>query len=125
MAEFAAIGARWSTPESRAYRVLDFHLYQLAAHPPLRARIQAQKYKGKGLVVIGVHSPEFEFEKSLDNVRHAVKDMNIDYPVAVDGDHAIWRALRNNYWPALYFVDAQGLIRHHQFGEGNYSSPKG
>ena len=83
-------------------------------------RAWAEKYKGKGLVVIGVHSPEFEFEKSLDNVRHAVKDMNIDYPVAVDSDHAIWRAFRNNYWPALYFVDAQGLIRHHQFGEGSY-----
>jgi thiol-disulfide isomerase/thioredoxin len=83
-------------------------------------RAWAEKYKAKGLVVIGVHSPEFEFEKTLDNVRHAVKVINIDYPVAVDSDHAIWRAFRNNYWPALYFVDAQGLIRHHQFGEGNY-----
>jgi hypothetical protein len=72
------------------------------------------------LVVIGVHSPEFEFEKNLDNVRHAVKGVNVDYPVAVDSDHALWRAFRNEYWPALYFADAQGRIRHHQFGEGDY-----
>jgi AhpC/TSA family len=83
-------------------------------------RAWTEKYKDKGLIVIGVHSPEFEFEKTLDDVRHAVEVMNIDYPVAVDSDHAIWRAFRNSYWPALYFVDAQGLIRHHQFGEGNY-----
>ena len=71
-------------------------------------------------MVIGVHAPEFAFEKNLDNVRRAVKDMRIDYPVAVDNDHAIWRAFRNQYWPALYFVDAQGRVRHHYFGEGSY-----
>src|SRR5580704_10869527 len=68
----------------------------------------AEKYKDKGLVVIGVHSPEFEFEKNLGNVRKAVKDMSIDYPIAVDSNHAVWNAFRNDYWPALYFVDAQG-----------------
>jgi thiol-disulfide isomerase/thioredoxin len=83
-------------------------------------RAWAEKYKDKGLVVIGVHSPEFEFEKTLDNVRRAVKVMNIDYPVAVDSDHVIWRAFRNSYWPALYFVDANGHVRYHQFGEGDY-----
>lgn len=70
--------------------------------------------------MIGVHSPEFGFEKNIDNVRQAAKEMGIDYPIAVDSDHAIWRAFKNEYWPALYFADAQGRIRHHQFGEGEY-----
>jgi thiol-disulfide isomerase/thioredoxin len=83
-------------------------------------RAWAGKYKHQGLVVIGVHSPEFEFEKSIDNVRRAAKDMRVDYPIAVDSDHAIWRAFKNQYWPALYFVDARGKIRHHYFGEGEY-----
>ena len=83
-------------------------------------RAWAEKYKDRGLVVIGVHSPEFEFEKNVDRVRWAAKDMKVDYPIAIDSDHAIWRAFRNQYWPALYFVDAQGRIRHHQFGEGEY-----
>ncbi len=83
-------------------------------------RAWAEKYRGEGLVVIGVHSPEFEFEKNIDNVRRATKEIPIQYPVAVDNEHAIWRAFDNEYWPALYFVDAQGHIRHHQFGEGDY-----
>ena len=86
--------------------------------PYLRA--WASKYKNQGLVVIGVQAPEFEFEKSIDNVRWAVNDRSIDYPIAVDNDLAVWRAFDNNYWPALYFVDARGHIRHHQFGEGDY-----
>jgi len=80
----------------------------------------ADKYKEQGLVVIGVHAPEFRFEKDLDNVRRAAKDMKIDFPVAIDNDYAIWRAFDNHYWPALYVIDAQGRIRHHQFGEGGY-----
>jgi len=83
-------------------------------------RAWAEKYKDQGLVVIGVHSPEFEFEKNVDNVRRAAKDMRVDYPIAIDSDFAIWRALKNQYWPALYVVDAQGRIRHHHFGEGEY-----
>ena len=83
-------------------------------------RAWAEKYKNQGLVVIGVHSPEFEFEKNVDNVRRAAKDMRVDYPIALDSDFAIWRALKNQYWPALYIVDAQGRIRHHHFGEGEY-----
>jgi thiol-disulfide isomerase/thioredoxin len=79
-----------------------------------------EKYKNQGLVVIGVHTPEFPFEKNLDNVRRAIKNMKVDYPVAIDNDYAIWQAFKNQYWPALYFVDAQGHIRHHQFGEGEY-----
>src|ERR1700738_2985424 len=83
-------------------------------------RAWAEKYKNQGLVVIGVHSPEFAFEKNIDNVRRAGKDMRVDYPIAIDSDHAVWRALKNEYWPALYIVDAQGHIRHHHFGEGEY-----
>ena len=83
-------------------------------------RAWAEKYKDKGLVVIGVHSPEFEFEKDIDNVREATKVSRIGYPVAIDNNFAIWRAFRNEYWPALYFIDAKGTIRHHQFGEGEY-----
>ena len=81
----------------------------------------ADKYRSQGLVVIGVHAPEFAFEKDLGNVRKAVTDLKIDYPVAVDNDFAIWRAFGNQYWPAHYFIDAQGRIRHHHFGEGEYA----
>ena len=83
-------------------------------------RAWADKYKDHGLVVIGVHSPEFPFEHDVDNVRRAVAEMRVAYPVAIDNDFAIWSALNNQYWPALYIVDAQGRIRHHQFGEGGY-----
>jgi thiol-disulfide isomerase/thioredoxin len=79
-----------------------------------------EKYRDQGLVVIGVHAPEFSFEKIQSNVRWAVQDMRIDYPVAVDSEHAIWRAFHNQYWPALYFVDTKGRVRHRQFGEGSY-----
>jgi thiol-disulfide isomerase/thioredoxin len=83
-------------------------------------RAWAEKYRDQGLVVIGVHTPEFAFEKDLDNVRWAAKDMRVDYPIATDNDYAVWRAFENQYWPALYFVDAKGKIRHHRFGEGDY-----
>ncbi len=83
-------------------------------------RAWVEKYTSRGLVVIGVSTPEFEFEKNIDNVRWAVKDMKIDYPVAIDNDYAIWNAFNNQAWPALYFIDAKGYIRRHQFGEGEY-----
>lgn len=83
-------------------------------------RAWAHKYKDKGLVVIGVHTPEFGFEKNLDNIRRAMKDMHIDYPVAVDSNYAVWNAFGNQYWPALYLIDARGGIRYHHFGEGDY-----
>jgi thiol-disulfide isomerase/thioredoxin len=102
--------------------VVDFWTYScincLRSIPYVKA--WAAKYKDQGLVVIGVHAPEFAFEKNLDNVKKAVADLGIDYPVAVDNNYAIWRAFHNNYWPAHYFVDAQGRIRHHHFGEGEY-----
>lgn len=83
-------------------------------------RAWSEKYRDQGLVVIGVHDPEFTFERDLDNVRQAVKAMRIDYPIAIDNEYAIWGALNNQYWPALYFIDAKGRIRHHYFGEGEY-----
>ena len=102
--------------------LVDFWTYScincLRSLPYVRA--WADKYKGQGLVVIGVHAPEFAFEKQLPNVRQAVKDLHVDYPVAVDNDWTIWRAFSNNYWPAHWFIDAQGRIRHHHFGEGEY-----
>ena len=81
----------------------------------------AEKYKDQGLVVIGVHAPEFAFERNIDNVKKATHDLGIDYPVAIDNNYAIWRSLNNEYWPAHYFVDAQGRIRYHHFGEGDYA----
>jgi thiol-disulfide isomerase/thioredoxin len=83
-------------------------------------RAWADKYASRGLVVIGVHTPEFPFENNIHNVRQAVSDMRVGYPVAIDNDYAVWRAFENNYWPALYFADARGQIRHHYFGEGEY-----
>jgi thiol-disulfide isomerase/thioredoxin len=102
--------------------LIDFWTYTcinwLRTLPYLRG--WADKYKDHGLVVIGVHTPEFDVEHDLDNVRRAVKDLRVDFPVAVDNDYAIWDAFNNRYWPALYFVDAQGQIRHHRFGESDY-----
>jgi cytochrome c biogenesis protein CcdA/thiol-disulfide isomerase/thioredoxin len=102
--------------------VIDFWTYScincLRAIPYVRA--WWQKYKNAGLVVIGVHSPEFAFEHDIDNVKKAVTNLKITYPVAVDNDFTIWRAFENEYWPAHYFIDAQGRIRHEHFGEGNY-----
>ena len=84
-------------------------------------RAWAEKYKSQEFVVIGVHTPEFHFEGDQDNVRAATAELGIEYPVAIDTDYAIWRAFGNQYWPAIYLVDAQGHIRYHQFGEANYS----
>jgi thiol-disulfide isomerase/thioredoxin len=83
-------------------------------------RAWADRYTDHGLTVIGVHTPEFDFEHDLDNVRQEVQVLGVDYPVAVDNDYVIWTAFSNLYWPAFYFVDAQGQIRHHRFGEGDY-----
>jgi thiol-disulfide isomerase/thioredoxin len=83
-------------------------------------RAWADKYREHGLIVIGVHTPEFSFEKDIDNVRRETAALTIDYPVAVDSNYAIWRTFHNQYWPALYIVDARGRIRHHVFGEGSY-----
>ena len=128
--ELAAIGnaVEWLnsprlTASSLAGKVVlvDFWTYTcinwLRTLPYVRA--WAQKYR-QGLVVIGVHTPEFPFERDIDNVRRAVRQMRIEYPVAIDNDYAIWRAFNNQYWPALYFIDARGRVRQHHFGEGEY-----
>jgi Thioredoxin like C-terminal domain/AhpC/TSA family len=83
-------------------------------------RAWADRYGEDGLVVIGAHTPEFQFEHDLEKIRSALKDMDVRYPIAVDNDYAVWRAFNNNYWPALYFADAEGKIRHHRFGEEDY-----
>jgi thiol-disulfide isomerase/thioredoxin len=90
----------------------------LRQEPYVRAWSQA--YRDDGLVVIGVHTPEFSFEHDIDGVRRATKERAIDYPVALDNDYEVWSAFDNRYWPALYFVDADGIIRDHHFGEGRY-----
>jgi hypothetical protein len=90
----------------------------LRQEPYVRAWSRA--YRGDGLLVIGVHTPEFSFEHEIDRVRRATKEREIDYPVAVDNHYAIWSAFDNHYWPALYFIDKEGIIRDQQFGEGRY-----
>jgi cytochrome c biogenesis protein CcdA/thiol-disulfide isomerase/thioredoxin len=114
------------TPEALKGKVVvvDFWTYScincLRSIPYIRA--WAEKYQNQGLVVIGVHTPEFAFEKNVDNVKKAVADLKISFPVAIDNDYAIWRAFKNRYWPADYFIDAQGRIRDHSFGEGDYAA---
>ena len=102
--------------------VVDFWTYScincIRSIPYVRA--WAEKYKDQGLVVIGVHTPEFAFEKSEANVRQNIQRLGITYPVAMDNEFGIWRAFKNQYWPAHYFIDAKGQIRHHHFGEGDY-----
>lgn len=85
-------------------------------------RAWAKKYRDHGLVVIGVHTPEFPFEMDPANVERAVRDIGVDYPVAVDSNRAIWRAFGNAYWPAIYLIDARGVVRYHHFGEGSYEA---
>jgi thiol-disulfide isomerase/thioredoxin len=90
----------------------------LRTEPYVRAWSQA--YRDDGLIVIGVHTPEFSFEHEIERVRQATKERGIDYPVALDNDYAVWNAFENHYWPALYFIDAEGMIREQHFGEGRY-----
>jgi thiol-disulfide isomerase/thioredoxin len=102
--------------------LIDFWTYTcinwLRTLPYVRA--WAEKYQEHGVVVIGVHSPEFPFEHDLENVRRVARDMRVAYPIAIDNDYAIWHAFTNHYWPALYVADAQGHLRYHHFGEGAY-----
>ncbi|WP_234680905.1 cytochrome c biogenesis protein DipZ [Bradyrhizobium monzae] len=103
--------------------LVDFWTYScincLRSIPYVRA--WAEKYRDSGLVVIGVHAPEFAFERNVANVRNAVSALKIGYPVAIDNDYKIWRSFENQYWPAHYFIDAKGKVRHHHFGEGEYA----
>jgi thiol-disulfide isomerase/thioredoxin len=118
------LGSEPLAPDDLRGRVvlIDFGTYTcinwLRTLPHIRA--WAGKYREQGLVVVGIQTPEFEFEQNLDSVRREVKARGIDWPVAVDNRYEIWQAFSNRYWPALYFVDREGVIRDHHFGEGRY-----
>jgi thioredoxin family protein len=120
LAQFGAPDAVGAPGEGRRRPVL--HTFScvnwLRTLPYVRA--WAERYRDDGLVVIGAHSPEFPFEHDVEKVQPALEAMGIGYPIAMDNDFAVWRAFRNQAWPALYFVDAQGRIRHHHFGEEDY-----
>ena len=112
-----------SSAELRGHVVLvDFWTYScvnwLRTLPYVRA--WHERYQQRGLVVLGVHAPEFDFEHDLDNVRHATGELNVTYPVVIDNDFAIWRSFENHYWPALYLLDGTGRVRFHHFGEEAY-----
>ena len=83
-------------------------------------RAWSENYADQGLVVVGVHTPEFSFEHDAENARRALAEMHVEFPIALDSDYAVWNAFTNHYWPALYLIDADGKIRHHRFGEGDY-----
>src|SRR5438552_6704150 len=111
------------TPEGlRGVVLVDFWTYTcvnwLRTLPYVRA--WAAKYRDKGLTLIGVHTPEFGFERNIDNIVAQSRTFGVDYPVAVDSDYGVWRAFDNHYWPAVYLADGEGRIRHHHFGEGEY-----
>src|SRR5262245_58205228 len=102
--------------------LVDFWTYTcinwLRTHAYVRA--WAEKYRDRGLVVVGVHTPEFPFEREIENVREAARAMRVEYPIALDRDYGVWQAFGNRYWPAVYIADAEGRIRQHHFGEGAY-----
>ena len=113
------------TPEGLRGRVVAVQFWTYTCVNWLRTlpyvREWAAKYRDHGLTVVGVHTPEFGFERNVDNVIAAAKDMGVDYPIALDSDYAVWGAFANHFWPALYIADGQGQIRYHHFGEGEYA----
>jgi thiol-disulfide isomerase/thioredoxin len=112
------------TPEGLAGKVVlvDFWTYTCINWLRTLAYVRAwsEKYRDRGLVVIGVHTPEFPFEREVENVREAAQAMRVEYPIALDSDYGVWSAFGNRYWPAVYLADAEGRIRYHHFGEGEY-----
>ena len=94
-------------------------MHQLAAHAAVPARLDA-KYRDKGLTIIGAHTPEFRFERTVENIVARSADFGVVYPVAIDSDYGVWQAFSNHFWPAVYLADAEGRIRYHHFGEGEY-----
>ena len=114
------------TPEGLRGRVLAVQFWTYTCVNWLRTlpyvREWAAKYQDQGLTVIGVHTPEFGFERNVDNVIAAARDMRVDYPIALDSNYAVWRAFANHFWPAIYLADVEGRIRHHHFGEGEYAA---
>jgi thiol-disulfide isomerase/thioredoxin len=112
------------TPEGLAGKVVlvDFWTYTCINWLRTLAFVRAwsEKYRDRGLVVVGVHTPEFPFERDVENVRQAAQAMRVEHPIALDSDYAVWSAFSNRYWPAVYLADAEGRIRYHHFGEGEY-----
>jgi thiol-disulfide isomerase/thioredoxin len=112
------------TPEELRGRVVlvDFWTYTCINWLRTLAFVRAwsEKYRDRGLVVIGVHTPEFPFERDVENVREAAQAMRVEYPIVLDSDYGVWSAFANHYWPAVYLADAEGRIRYHHFGEGEY-----
>jgi hypothetical protein len=119
MAELVAAHARRLARKGDRRRLLHIHLYQLDPDTPVCSCL-GNKYADQGLVVLRVHTPEFSVERDVENVRRALRQMKVEYPIALDNDYAIWDAFANRYWPALYLVDAEGRIRYEWFGEGDY-----
>ena len=124
-----AIGWLNSAPLSRKSLrekvvLVDFWTYTCinSLRPLPYVKAWAAKYKDAGLIVIGVHTPEFSFEKKPENVQNALRDLNVAYPVAIDSNYKTWNAFNNEYWPAQYFIDGKGRIRFHHFGEGDYGT---
>jgi thiol-disulfide isomerase/thioredoxin len=119
------INSEHLTPEGLRGRVVAVQFWTYTCINWLRTlpyvRAWAAKYRDQGLTVIGVHTPEFGFERNVDNVIAAARDMRVEYPVAIDSDYVVWRAFANRFWPALYIADEQGRIRYHHFGEGEYA----
>ena len=119
------LNSRPLTRDSLRGKVVLVHFWTYTCINSLRplpfVKAWAEKYKDEGLVVIGVHTPEFSVEKELASVERAVRELKVTYPVAIDNEYRIWEAFDNRYWPALYFVDTKGRIRHHYFGEGQYA----
>ncbi len=113
------------TPEGLRGRIVAVQFWTYTCVNWLRTlpyvRAWAAKYRDHGLIVIGVHTPEFGFERDADNVRAAAREMGVDYPIALDSNYAVWGAFANHFWPALYIADEQGRIRYHHFGEGEYA----
>ena len=120
LAQHRAAHGRGPARPRRPRRLLDVLVRQLAAHAAVRPRV-ARPLRDRGLVVVGVHAPEFGFEHDLDNVRRAIGELDVRYPVVIDNDFGIWRAFDNHYWPAVYLVDGDGQVRFHHFGEEAYA----
>ena len=112
------------TPESLLGKVVlvDFWTYTCINWLRTLGYVRAwwERYESQGLVVVGVHTPEFPFERDVENIREAAREMRVEYPIAIDSDYDVWRAFDNHYWPAVYVADAEGRIQHHHFGEGGY-----
>jgi thiol-disulfide isomerase/thioredoxin len=119
VAEFSAAESRPAQGAGRAGGLWTYSCINcLRTLPYIRA--WADRYKDVGFIVLGVHTPEFAFEKDPDNVQRAIKELRITYPVPLDNDYSIWKAFNNQFWPSDYLVDATGHVRYHHFGEGNY-----